>query len=91
MARALIPLRLDLRQLFNQDFIERNRQFGKLIATEEQSVLAAHMTLSMLALPHHVKDDMGWSLSIPCYRFYISPNTANIILNICRKLQKSAQ
>lgn len=90
MASVLIPLRLDLREPFNKDFIESNRQSGKLIATEEHTVLAAHMTLIVLALPHHVGGHMGRSLSIPCYRFYISPNIANIILNICRRLQKSS-
>lgn len=77
-----------LREPFYQDFIESNRQSGKLVATEEQSVLAAHMTLT---LPHHAEGHMGRSLNIICYRFYISTNTANIILHICRKCQNSAQ
>lgn len=74
MARALIPLRLDLRDPSYQDFIERNRQSGKLVATEE---------LTMLALPHHAEGHRGRSLTIPCYRFYMPPNTGDMILNIC--------
>lgn len=91
LVRALIPLRLDIREPFNQDFIASNRQSGKLVAPEEQSVLAAHMSIIVLALPHHAEGHIGRSLSIPCYGFYISPNIANTILNICRELQKSAQ
>lgn len=83
MARALIPLRLDLRDPSYQDFIESNRQSGKLVATEEQSMLAANVTLTVLALPHHAEGHRGRSLTIPFYRFHMPPDTADMILNIC--------
>lgn len=58
MVRGLISLRLDLREPFYQDSIGSNRKSEKLVASEEQSVLAAHTTLPVLAPPHHAEGHM---------------------------------
>lgn len=86
MVRALIPLRLSLREPIYQDFNGSNS--GSLGNWYLQNCKECQLPIWPSPCWPHLT--MGRSMSIPCYAFYIFSDVAHTILDTCRNPQKSA-